>query len=207
MLAVRIVLFYVELGHKETAVKKNKLPEFRWRKLFLGREPQNGPCLSLGFFHHSVWSSFLCKFRDVAEVINAGGGHDEGMSNVTKCSVTRKPAAASHTSKNPTSAATAVKLRIPTAASGIRTKTAANNCNRHKSQDSSKVAIVERHQNSTRQITNKSQEKILVRNLSLIFLGNFCSNQSMPVVHVKMDVRYIITRKLSRQGSVEVFLK
>ena len=126
------------------------------------------------FCHHSVWSSFLCKFRDVAEVINAGGGHDEGMSNVTKCSVTPKPAAASHTSKNPTSAATAVsKLRIPTAAAGIRTKTAANNCNRHKSQDSSKVAIVEMHQNSTRQITNKSQEKILVRKLCLIFLVIF----------------------------------
>ena len=123
------------------------------------------------FCHHSVWSSFLCKFRDVAEAINTGGGHDEGMINVTKCSMTPKPAAASHTPKNPTSVATAVsKLRIPTAASGIRTKTAANNCNRHKSQGSSKVAIVEMHQNSTRQITNKSQEKILVRQLCLIFL-------------------------------------
>ena len=140
-------------------------------KFFLGRGPQKWVLPFFGILcHHSVWSPFLCKFRDVAEVISKGGGHDEGMSNVTKCSVTPKPAATSHTPKNPSSGATAVcKLRIPTAASGIRTKTAANHCNRNKSQDSSKVAIVDMQQNAKRQITNKSQEKILVRKLCVIF--------------------------------------
>ena len=139
-------------------------------------------CLSLGFCaiilsgHHSY-----VNFVTFAEVISKGGGHDEVMSNVTKCSVTPKPAATSHTPKNSTSAATAVcKLRIRTAASGIRLKTAANNCNRNKSQDSSKVAIVDMQQNAKRQITNKSQEKILVRKLCVIFKITFVQIDPCP---------------------------
>ena len=162
MLAVRIVLFDLEQLHKVTAIKRINFLNFSTEN---SRETQGWPIPVLGIYcHYSVWpSSLSCKFHDVVEVINMGGVHDEGVSNATQCSVIPKPAAASQSHKTPTSAATAVsKLRIPTATSGIRTKTAANNHNRHTSQDN-KVAVVEMQQNVTRQTTNRSEEKILVR--------------------------------------------